>query len=328
MDPQEIIGKFQQSSLFQKLSDNQQKFTEQVLTAFLTAKNSALANWQPEDVATILTGRFATGQDEPHNYYVATTPILTSFFKFAEAEALLDDSQAFIKVAKDTRSGMLALSSQKTDTAKKASDKKTKAVKAEVVAETPEAVGDQIDRWLDDLHKLPVVGNLTDTDRHYFDVIIDAASELMILGLKREPETWDGKLFAEAMFRRFVPILESDEKDQALFDQIPFALSELVKHLSSIKVLSNEQDLLEWIRKHHDALVHLYDQNFDDFYTNLTRAMRIAGVDTTNRAQVNAFTQFYLSQNKQEGQALYTSKIKPGQQPAFRKKGRRKKKRH
>lgn len=34
MDPQEIIGKFQQSSLFQKLSDNQQKFTEQVLTAF------------------------------------------------------------------------------------------------------------------------------------------------------------------------------------------------------------------------------------------------------------------------------------------------------
>lgn len=335
MNQKEIIDKFQKSSMYQKLSDNQQKFTERVLTSFLAANEHALSKWTPNDVTEILTGEFATNLNEPHNFYVAVTPILSSFFKFAETETTITDGKAFIKAAKGARDEMLNLSSTNSKkpakTSKKAEKPDTTKVVAEDIDVNPAQVGDEVDSWLDEIHKVPVVSNLTAADLHYFDVIVDSVSELMILGMKREPDTWDTGLLAEVMFRRFVPILEEDEKTSALFEIVPFGLSELIKHLARTNALTNDQELLAWVREHHDGLTSLYDKKFDNFYTNLTQAMKQAGVDTTNRDQVNAFTQYYLSQNGEEGKQLYagkTKKSKAGQQLAFRKKGRRKKKRH
>lgn len=194
---------------------------------------------------------------------------------------------------------------------------------AEVAGEEgPNAIdrlNDRSDTWLEAMHQVPMVKNLSDSDRHDVDVIIDTFAGIAILGLNKEPHDWQPETLQQIFYSYFVSVLTTKDKRRRLFTLIPMAMTTFIKTLVGTGEVSNADQLLAWIGSHHEMLVHLYNEELDHFYDELTKAMQSAGIDMTNKQQVDTFTTQYLREHPSQGAAIFTK-----QQPQHGRQQRRK----
>ncbi|USS89089.1 hypothetical protein [Fructilactobacillus cliffordii] len=169
-----------------------------------------------------------------------------------------------------------------------------------------QAVGKEIDQWLEQIMQEPDVAQLNPAQQQDLATIIDSFVEIAVVGLGKQPEQWDDQLVGEVMFSRFVVLLEKDDQTQKLYDLIPFALKKLFGYLGAQKKLPNASHLTDWVNINAKGLQSLYNPKFDDFYRDLVAAMRREGIDVKDHQAVDDFTKLYLKQHPRAGIELYT----------------------
>ncbi|WP_395320105.1 hypothetical protein [Fructilactobacillus frigidiflavus] len=168
-----------------------------------------------------------------------------------------------------------------------------------------QAVGEMIDGWLDAIDAEPDVAKLGDEKIRAIDAIIDSFVEIAIVGLDKEPSQWNADLLQEVMFARFMLLLEENEKTEAMYRTIPFALKKLFKYLQKQGVIKNGQHLIDWVNVNATQLQSLYNPQFDKFYRGLFADMRRSGIDTSDKNAVDKFTKNYLNLHPELGIELY-----------------------
>ncbi|USS88213.1 hypothetical protein M3M39_01650 [Fructilactobacillus hinvesii] len=168
-----------------------------------------------------------------------------------------------------------------------------------------QAVGQEIDHWLEQINQEPDVAQLSDAKREDLATIIDSFVEIAVVGMGKEPSQWDDQLVGDVMFSRFVVLLEEDEQTQALYDLIPFALKKLFGYLGSQNQLPNANHLIDWVNINAKGLKSLYNPKFDQFYRDLITAMRREGINMQDHQAVDEFTKLYLKQHPDAGIELY-----------------------
>lgn len=161
---------------------------------------------------------------------------------------------------------------------------------------------DQLDQWLEQVTEVPLIHNLPQADQQNVTLIDSIVIQTAIEGYGKQPSDWNEELFADLFFNRFVRLLDDNEKQQRLFELIPTALMALMEVVQP----DQQSKLISWIRKNHDKLIHLYDPVADQFYAQLSEAMRAANVDMNNQDAVAAFTRQYLRQHPEQGRTLFT----------------------
>ncbi|USS93236.1 hypothetical protein M8332_06495 [Fructilactobacillus ixorae] len=171
-------------------------------------------------------------------------------------------------------------------------------------------VGALIDQWLDQIDAEPDVAKLTPQAIQNVDTIIDSFVEIAMVGLDKQPEQWDDQFVGDVMFSRFMVILEADEQTQALYDLIPFALKKLFGYLRDQGKLPNAAHLIDWVNINAKGLQSLFNPKFDQFYRDLTTAMRREGINVQDHQAVDDFTKLYLKQHPDVGIKLYSDSDK------------------
>lgn len=166
-------------------------------------------------------------------------------------------------------------------------------------------VDDLLDGWLNQMDDQPMMRNLSDDDQARVELIVTIVVSVAVAGYGKQVDEWNQDLLADVFFNRFVPLLEENEKELALFALIPTAMSLFFKVVKPARV----DELSAWVKDHHNQLVNLYDAKADQFYTKLTTAMKHAGIDLTDQMAVGRYTKQYLQQHPQEGKQLFTKKF-------------------
>lgn len=161
---------------------------------------------------------------------------------------------------------------------------------------------DQLEQWLEQITEVPLIHNLPQENQQQVILIDSIVIQVAVEGYGKQPNEWTEKLFADLFFNRFVRLLDDSEKQQRLFDLIPTALMALMAVVQPVQ----QSKLVRWIRESHDKLIHLYDPAADQFYAQLSKAMRAANVDVTSKTEVAAYTQRYLRQHPGQGRSLFT----------------------
>ncbi|GAX06592.1 hypothetical protein IWT25_01937 [Secundilactobacillus pentosiphilus] len=164
---------------------------------------------------------------------------------------------------------------------------------------------DQLDQWLEQITEVPLIHNLPQADQQNVTLIDSIVIQAAIEGYGKQPGEWNEALFADLFFNRFVRLLDDNEKQPRLFGLIPTALMALMEVVQP----DQQPKLMNWIRKSHDKLIHLYDPVADKFYAQLSEAMRVANVDMSDQSKVAAFTRQYLRQHPEQGRSLFTKGI-------------------
>ncbi len=298
---------FSNSTAFDRLTVNQKRYAKAVILKLGQTSTAFILNWTPADVVDTLTGTFATENMQVHNYFVATVPILSRFFQYAEQAGWIANRAALTAAAKHSREDMLTLSqNQSHEHQNKVSEvSHTSAGDDAADVKRVDALSAE---WLHAVHQVPMVQNLRPADQSDVDVIIDTFVGIAILGLKKEPIDWQPDTMQEVFYRYFVSVLDEEDKQRQLFTLIPMAMTTFIHVLDEKRVLSHSEALLAWIETHHDMLVHLYNEELDHFYNHLTAAMKAARIDMTNKQQVDSFTNQYLRAHPQQGTAIFTKK--------------------
>lgn len=313
---EETYQAFSQSTTFDRLTANQRRYAKAVILKLNQASRRFILDWSPADVVDALTGEFVTDNMQLHNYFVAAVPILTRFFQFAAKAGWLTDAVQLADAAKHTREEMLLLRQRQTRSHTVAE------VAGEEVPNAIDRLNERSDTWLLAVHQVPMVKNLSDSDRHDVDVIIDTFSGIAILGLNKEPHDWQPETLQQIFYSYFVSVLTTKDKRRHLFTLIPVAMTTFIKTLAGTGEVTNADQLLDWIGSHHEMLVHLYNEELDHFYDELTKAMQSAGIDMTNKQQVDTFTTQYLREHPSQGAAIFTK-----QQPQHGRKHQHRKRR-
>ncbi|KRM75941.1 hypothetical protein [Secundilactobacillus collinoides] len=300
---------FSNSTAFDRLTVNQKRYAKAVILKLGQTSTTFILNWTPADVVDTLTGTFATDNMQVHNYFVATVPILGRFFQYAEQAGWLSNRAALTAAAKHSREDMLTLSqNQSHEHQNKVSETNTKSTSESDETAEVQRVDALSDEWLSAVHEVPMVRNLRPADQNDVDVIIDTFVGIAILGLKKDPGDWQPDTMQEVFYRYFVSVLDDDDKQRRLFTLIPMAMTTFIRVLAEKGILKNSVALSSWVSDHHEMLAHLYNEELDHFYSQLTAAMQTAHVDMTNKQQVDAFTNQYLRAHPQQGAAVFTKK--------------------
>jgi hypothetical protein len=161
---------------------------------------------------------------------------------------------------------------------------------------------EQLDSWLDQVAEVPLVNNMSEADQQKVILIDSLVLQVSIEGYGKQPSEWTTEMFADLFFNRFVRLLENHEKQQRLFELIPTAMVVLLDIVQPL----HQAKLVSWIKGNHDQLVHLYDPVADKFYSQLTKAMASANVNTNNKEEVAAFTKQYLRKHPAQSRAFFT----------------------
>lgn len=300
-----------------RLSKNQQTYAAQILTDFLKVYQQVTGSrqaWTPTGVTAALTALPMT-VEQSHHYFVAVVPVLSEFLKAQTG----NDWPAFQRVLVAARPQLVE-----------------KHATAQVNQEQHhyEAVVAEVEGWVQDMHRQPQVANLTATDQRYFGDIVHVVAELLVTGKQLKPIDWQPENLAAVMFGPFTHLLDQGQRVAELYHLIPFALTQLFEYLAGTEEgLPHRQALEDWVRKHHTALVTMYDPKMEDFFDQVTTAMQKQGIDTQDKAAVDRFTQQYLRTHPDLGRALFatdqqlkTAKRR-GQRPAFGRKRRHQRRR-
>lgn len=300
---------FLASASLGRLSANQQKYAQEILTDVVHARQTVdlgTGAWSAQQLIGTLAA-LPTLVDRPHVYYVAVTPVLTAYFK-AQAAPHLKDLLAALKQARP------ALVEKHTE--------------ADDAQQAYEGVVALVEKWLTAMGTQPEVTNLSEQDRQYFVTIVHTTAELMITGKHSQPNDWDVAGISSIMFGPFTHLLDEQDRVPALFNLVPFALTTLFGYLETQHQLKDADQLLAWVAKNHTALVTMYNPKLESFYEELASAMRQANVDANDRAAVDAFTQDYLNAHPARGRSLFTTdqqltKKRPARQLKYSQKRRR-----
>lgn len=161
---------------------------------------------------------------------------------------------------------------------------------------------EQLDNWLDQIEQVPLVKNMTETDQQQVVLIDSLVLQVAVEGYGAQPVDWTTEMLADLFFNRFVRLLDEREKQPRLFELIPTAMMVLLDVVGP----EHQATLASWVTANHDQLTHLYDEKADQFYSQLSEAMRAAHVDGQNQAEVAAFTKQYLRNHPKQSQAFFT----------------------
>jgi hypothetical protein len=161
---------------------------------------------------------------------------------------------------------------------------------------------EQLDSWLDQVAEVPLVNNMSEADQQKVILIDSLVLQVSIEGYGKQPSEWTTEMFADLFFNRFVRLLEDHEKQQQLFELIPTAMMVLLDVAQPLR----QAELTSWIKSNHDQLVHLYDPAADQFYSQLTKAMKSANVNANNKEEVAAFTKQYLRKHPAQSREFFT----------------------
>lgn len=160
---------------------------------------------------------------------------------------------------------------------------------------------EQLDSWLEQVSKVPLVRNMSQLDQERVWLIDSLVLQLAVEGYDKLPREWTTEMLADLFFNRFVRLLDEDEKQLRLFELIPTAMTVLLNVLQ----VPQSTKLLNWVKGHHDQLTHLYDPVADEFYSQLDQAMKLANIDMNDSAAVSQFTRDYLRQHPNQSRALF-----------------------
>ncbi|WP_125574405.1 hypothetical protein [Levilactobacillus huananensis] len=306
------VADFLTTTQFKRLSANQQKYAETILTDVLAARETVDLNqgvWTPRQVAGTLAA-LPSLVDQPHVYYVAVVPVMIAYF-----EAQGHQVKPLIAALKAARPALVA---KHAETAQEEADY--------------DGVVQQVKQWVQAMFEQPEVMNLTIADQHHFVTIIHTTAELMITGRKLAPKDWDVDTLSGIMFGPFTHLLDEKDRVSGLFQLVPFALTTLFTYLEQTNQLTHAAALQDWVLKQHEALVTMYNPELEKFYEGLTEAMEQAGIDTQDHTAVDHFTQTYLRAHPAISRALFTAdrqlkRTKPVKQIKYSRKQRRRRRR-
>lgn len=296
-----------------RLSKNQQTYAAQILSDFLHVYQQTTGStraWTPTGLTAALTA-LPLSVEQPHNYFVAVVPVLSAYLK--------------PQVGRDWPALKQALTAARPQLVEKHA-----ATEVNQEQHAYENVVAEVEGWVQDMQRMPQVANLSTTDQRYFGDIVHAVAELLLTGKHLSVTEWQTDALSAVMFGPFTHLLAKEQRVAGLYQLIPFALTELFSYLAaSDDGLPHAQDLIEWVRTHHTALVTMYDPKMEAFFDQVTTAMQREGIDIQDKAAVDQFTQSYLRTHPTLGRELFATdqQLKTvkhrGKRPAFSRKRRR-----
>ncbi|MFC6275243.1 hypothetical protein ACFQET_06895 [Levilactobacillus tangyuanensis] len=287
------VTDFLASSAASKLSANQQRHAQAILEDVQQARetvNLANGEWSAAQVAGTLAA-LPTLVNQPHAYFVAVVPVLTAYFTARHQPNLA----AVLAAVKAARPELVAKHDQVSD---------EQAAYDDVV--------DLVEQWVQAMVEQPEVANLASRDLTNFVTIVHTTAELMITGKHLQPEDWTVTSLDEIMFGPFTHLLDEEDRVPVLFNLVPFSLTTLFRYLGEQGRLPHQAELLAWVSDRHSALITMYDPRLEHFFEDLTAAMQAKGIQASDHAAVDAFTQEYLRAHPQVGQKLFSTDQQSG----------------